>query len=78
MLRRGDVSLIYTEVMFVPHYDGGVLFHTLCDHLLERGYTLFNLYDFHWASMGQLRFGDALFVSDRVRRTVIDQFREEP
>jgi FkbM family methyltransferase len=78
MLRRGAVSLLYTEVMFVAHYEGGVLFHTLCDHLLERGYTLFNLYDFQWATMGQLRFGDALFVSDRLRRSVIDRFREEP
>jgi FkbM family methyltransferase len=78
MLRRGDVSLVYTEVMYVPHYEGGVLFHTLCSHLFERGYTLFNLYDLHWASMGQLRFSDALFVSDRIRRTMIDRFRDEP
>jgi FkbM family methyltransferase len=78
LLGSGDVSLIYTEVMFVPHYEGGVLFNTLCLHLLERGYTLFNLYDLHWASIGQLRFGDALFVSDRIRRSVIERFGEEP
>jgi FkbM family methyltransferase len=78
LLCSGDVSLIYTEVMFVPHYEGSVLFNTLSSHLNERGYTLFNLYDLHWASMGQLRFGDALFVSDRIRRNVIDRFRDEP
>jgi FkbM family methyltransferase len=70
---EGGVSLVFSEVTFVPHYEGGVLFDELSAHLRERGYTLFNIYEMHSASLGQLRFGDAIFIADRLRSTVIDQ-----
>ena len=72
-LTSGGVSLIFAEVTFVPHYEGGVLFHQLSIYLAERGFTLFNLYDLHSANIGQLRFGDAIFVADRLRRSVMNE-----
>jgi FkbM family methyltransferase len=72
-LKSGLVSLIFSEVTFVPHYEGGVLFDEISAHLRERGYTLFNIYEMHSASIGQLRFGDAIFIADRLRSTVVDQ-----
>jgi FkbM family methyltransferase len=78
MLCSEQVALIYSEVTFVPHYEHGVLFNEVCAYLNERGYSLFNMYDLRWASNGQVRFGDALFVSGRVRRSVIDNLPEEP
>lgn len=77
ILRTGNVALIYTEVTFVPHYESGVLFDELSAHLKDRGYSLFNFYDLHRARFGQLRFGDAIFVSERLRHDFIDRLPEE-
>jgi hypothetical protein len=71
-LKSGGVSLIFAEVTFVPHYEGGVLFDELSAHLRGRGYTLFNIYEMHTADVGQLRFGDAIFIANHLRSTVID------
>jgi FkbM family methyltransferase len=76
-LQTGKIGLIFTEVTFVPHYEGGVLFNELCTHLNERGYTLFNFYDMYWAEIGQLRFGDALFINNQLRHAVVDRLPEE-
>jgi FkbM family methyltransferase len=70
----GEVALIFSEVTFVPHYEGGVLFYELCSYLAERGFTLLNFYEMHSANaVGQLRFGDAIFVSDKLRSDVINK-----
>jgi FkbM family methyltransferase len=78
MLNSEQVALICTEVTFVPHYENGVLFNEVCAYLNDRGYTLFNMYDIQWARNGQMRFGDALFVSGKLRRSVIDNLPDEP
>jgi FkbM family methyltransferase len=75
-LGTGGVLLIFTEVTFVPLYEGGVLFNELATYLADRGFTLFNLYELQSAQLGQLRFGDAIFVADSFRRNVIDQLAE--
>ena len=77
-LEANRVSLIYTETLFVPHYQNNPLFYELWTRLAEYGYTLFNLYDLYHARNGQLRFADALFVSPQMRRDVIDRFADEP
>ena len=71
-LKSGGVSLIFSEVTFVAHYEGGVLFDQLTAYLRERGFTLFNVYELHSASIGQLRFGDAIFMADHLRHAAID------
>lgn len=78
VLRSGATALIYTEMMFIPHYEGAPLFHEIWSFLRKFGYSLFDIYDLHRARNGQLRYGDALFVSESVRRSVIDQSPEEP
>jgi FkbM family methyltransferase len=77
-LQNHRASLIYTEALFVPHYEGNPLFNDLWNHLAGYGYTLFDMYDLYRAGNGQLRFADALFVSPQVRQNVIDAFPEEP
>lgn len=77
-LRHKKVSLIYIEIMFVPHYEGGALFNELWDFLRDFKYSLFNIYNLRMAKNGQLRYGDAIFVSDELRSNVIDRFDEEP
>jgi len=67
-LRNKQIGLIFTEVMFVPHYKGGCLFHEVTAVLGEQGYTLFNLYNLKRACDGQLRWGNAIFVSPEIRK----------
>jgi hypothetical protein len=66
-LRGGCIRLIYAEVMFVPHYEGGCLFHEVSDFLCQSGYSLFDLYDLKRAGNGQLRWGNAIFLSPEMR-----------
>lgn len=71
-LAQKSIDLIYTEIMFVPHYEGGAMFHELCSFLSDFGYTLFGVYDLKRAGNGQLRWGNAIFVSPYVRANVIN------
>lgn len=70
--------LIYTEVMFFPHYENNPLFYSIWQFLSNYDYSLFNIYDLRTAKNGQLRYGNAIFVSDVLRYNVIDKFSEEP
>lgn len=58
--------LIYTEVLFAPLYKNCALFSDLVNFLGDHGYRLFNLFSLHHAASGQLEFGDALFISNRL------------
>lgn len=71
-LRESHVPLIYTEIMFVPHYENQPLLNDIWDFLAGYGYSVFDVYYLHWASNGQLKFGNALFVSAEVRMRIID------
>jgi len=78
LLQRGDVPIIYTEIMFVPHYEDCALFFELCRYLSNFSYTLYDVYNLKRAGNGQLRYGDAIFVSDELRKEAIDTGAEEP
>lgn len=69
-LAKQSVELIYTEVMFVAHYDGGCIFHELSSFLSRHGYTLFNIYNLKCARDGQLRWGNAIFLSPQIRARI--------
>jgi FkbM family methyltransferase len=77
-LKENQMPVIYTEIMFVPHYENQPLLHEIWDYLSQFGYTLFGLYGLHKATNGQLRYGDALFVNQDVRTRVIDGYPQEP
>lgn len=69
-ISKHNIYLIYTEVMFVPHYEGGCMFHELTDLLEQYGYTLFNFYNLKRAKNGQLRWGNAIFLSPQARAKI--------
>ena len=71
-LSNQAISLIYTEVMFTAHYEGGCLFHELAGLLEQYGYTLFNFYNLKRAKDGQLRWGNAIFLSPQIRAWIDD------
>lgn len=70
MLTDHAVSVIYTEVMFVPHYQGGCMFHEIASFLSDFDFTLLNLYNLKTARNGQLRWGNAIFVSPPMRSMI--------
>lgn len=78
LLKSATLKLIYTEALFIPHYEDQPLFHDISAYLLEHGYSLYNIYNLHTATNGQLRYGDALFVSADVRKRCLDGLPEEP
>lgn len=67
MLSKQAIKLIYSEVMFIPHYTNGCLFHELTAFLNKHGYTLLNFYHLKSAKNGQLRWGNAIFLSPEIR-----------
>ena len=67
MLSKQAIKLIYSEVMFIPHYTDGCLFHELAAFLNKHGYTLLNFYHLKSAKNGQLRWGNAIFLSPEIR-----------
>ncbi len=66
-LSENGPLLIYTEVLFESLYQNCALFGDLAGFLKDKGYELFNLYSLHHAPDGRLEYGDALFVSKRLR-----------
>jgi len=78
ILTSNKPLLIYTEIMFVSLYENNPLFYQIWDFLLNYGYSLFNIYDLHTAKNGQLKYGNAIFVSDILRENIINKFSEEP
>lgn len=71
-------ALILVETPFVAHYQGEGLFHNIAIFLDNFGYSLYDLYQLNYATNGQLRYANALFVSAALRSEVLDQFPSEP
>ncbi|MBN1805755.1 MAG: FkbM family methyltransferase [Sedimentisphaerales bacterium] len=69
-LTEKRIKLIFTEVMFVAHYDGGCYFHDVSDFLSKYDYKLFNLYNLKRARNGQLRWGNAIFLNPQMQAQI--------
>lgn len=67
LLDKQSAKVIVTEIMFIPHYEGGGLFHEINEFLVHKGYSLFGIYDLHYADNGQLRFADAIYINNDMR-----------
>lgn len=77
-LQESRVSVIYSETLFVPHYENNPLLLDLWSYLDQHGYSFFDIYDLYRATNGQLRFADTLFINKEVRSRVLDNYNEEP
>jgi FkbM family methyltransferase len=77
LLRAAAIDVVYTEFFLVPHYEGAALLPELWAALGEHGYAMYDLFKGPHGRNGQLRFGDAIFVSPRVRERCLDAFPEE-
>ncbi|NGO52238.1 FkbM family methyltransferase [Allomesorhizobium camelthorni] len=77
LLKRGAVSIIVTEFFFIQHYAGVPLLDSVWSYLRQFGYEIYNLFKGSQAANGQIRYGDAIFVSPGFRHTVIDAVPDE-
>ena len=62
MLEQSQIGLIYTEVLFVPLYEGQGYFDDIVVFLNKYGYKLYGLYGIHSDKKHGVNFADALFV----------------
>ena len=69
---KQQIPLVFTEIMFIPHYENQPLLNDIWNFLSRYGYTFFDMYYPQRAKNGQVRYADALFVSSDVRKRVID------
>lgn len=61
----------------MPHYEGAALFHEICLYLADFNYSLFKLFLTREGLNGQLRFGDAILISPKLRKKLVDRFPVE-
>jgi FkbM family methyltransferase len=77
LLQSAAIDVIYTEFFVVPHYEGAATLHELWAALDAHGYVLYDVFKGPYGRNGQLRFGDAIFVSPKVRERYLDRFPDE-
>jgi FkbM family methyltransferase len=68
LLTESRIDLVFTEFNIVSVYRGQTTSWTLLEQLAKYGYQLFDLYHHRWAPTGQLKWGDALFLSSEIRQ----------
>jgi len=72
MLKSQAVDVIMLEWFATPHYDGVPLMDQIWSRMTEYGYVLYDLFPGRrFPKNGQLRFGDAVFMSHRFRDTCL-------
>jgi len=62
MLEEQRISLIYSEHIFVPLYEGQAEFYEVAAELAHFGFGIYDFYSFVYADSGQLKWGDAIYL----------------
>jgi len=68
-----QTRVVYSEVQFHPVYQGACLLDEVWSFLRGYGFTLFQLYSVWGGQDGQIVQGDALFISDALRRAKLSR-----
>lgn len=76
MLASGNISAIYSEVLFAPLYRNQAYFHDIYGHLYARGFRLVNLYGIVLNRQKFASWCDALFVHPEVLRYNLANLRD--
>lgn len=78
LLSSGRIDVIATEFFAISHYQGAPLLDEIWGLLRQHGYDLFDIFCGPHAQNGQLRYGDAIFVSPGFRAEFLDTMPAEP
>ena len=73
-LSERKIGLIYLEWQVVPLYKGHSRHFKISEYLGQYEYELFNLYNLNEAKSGQLRWGDSIYISKKIRQSLISKF----
>lgn len=66
MLSEGKIGLVFSEVLFVPIFEGQATFNEMLTYLDGYGYGLHDLYGHHHSGDGRLIMANALFIGPHV------------
>ncbi|WP_176214413.1 FkbM family methyltransferase [Roseovarius sp. A-2] len=69
LLSRDAIDIIMLEWFAIPHYDGVPLLDEILTLMRGHGYLLYDIFPSRRLKNGQLRFGDAVFISETFRKT---------
>lgn len=71
LLAQGGVDLIYSEVLFMPFYEGQPLYHDVAQYLSKFNYKLYNIYNCVYTNNSVLTWGDAIFVTEALYEEIL-------
>ena len=69
LLSRDAIDIVMLEWFAIPHYDGVPLLDEILTLMRGHDYLLYDIFPSRRLRNGQLRFGDAVFISDTFRKT---------
>lgn len=72
-LSQASICLVYTEVLFVPQYEGQAFYYEIADFLSRFGYCIFDIYNEAYSDNGSLKWADALFVSPQIKSSLLSR-----
>lgn len=72
LLQSQSIDIIYTEFFITSHYAGAPLLPEIWALLDKFDYSLYDLFKGPHGTDGQLRFGDAVFISQKFREAHLD------
>jgi len=71
LLDRQAIDIIYTEWFAAPHYEDAPLLDAIWALLTRHGYRLYDLFKGPYGDDGQLRYGEAIFLSAQYCKTCL-------
>jgi FkbM family methyltransferase len=74
LLEKGNISLVYVEWQVVPLYENHHKYYKIAEFLAGFEYEFFNLYNINEARSGQIRWGDAIYTSKKLREGMVFEY----
>lgn len=74
ILEKGNISLIYVEWQVVPLYENHHKYYKIAEFLAGYEYEFFNLYNINESRSGQIRWGDAIYTSKKLRKVMVSEY----
>ena len=71
LLSDYKIGLIFVEWQVVPLYQKHYRHFEISQFLNKYGYDLFNIYNINEARSGQLRWGDSIFINQKIKNNLI-------
>ena len=74
LLKNGKIKIIFIEWQVVPLYKDHFKFFEIAAYLSNYGYDFFNMYNVNEARSGQIRWADAIYISNEIKENMIIEY----